>query len=45
MTVDVTFFVPMSAIARASDDCGIATVSDPGIHDPTAIVSGKVVGE
>ena len=26
-------------------DFGIPTVSDPGIHDPPAIVSGKVVGQ
>ncbi len=39
MTVDVTFLVPTSAMARMFGDFGIPTVSDAGIHHPTAIVA------
>ncbi len=45
MTVDVMFVTPMSAIARISCDLGIPTVSDPGVHHPTTIVDGNVVGQ
>ena len=45
MTVDVTFVGPDVGDRAHVCDLGISTVSDPGVHDPTAIVSGKVVGQ
>ncbi len=38
MAVDVIFVAPTSAVACASGDYGISTLSDPGVHNPTAIV-------
>ena len=45
MTVDVTFVIPTSAIARMSDDMRISTVLDSRADHPTAIVAAKVVGQ
>ena len=45
MTVDVMFATPTSATARMFCDLGIPTVSDAGVHHPTAIVDADVVGQ
>ena len=45
MTVDVTFCDPDFGDGSHVRDVGISTVSDPGVHDPTAIVDGNVVGQ
>ena len=45
MTVDVMALAPISAVARMFAISTSATVSDPDVHDPTAIVDGKVVGQ
>ena len=39
------FVIPTSAMARNLGDRGIPTVSDAGIHHPTTIVGGNVVGQ
>ncbi len=45
MTVDVTFVDPDLGDRSHVRDLGISTVSDPGVHHPTAIVGGNVVGQ
>ena len=45
MTVDAIFATPRSARARMFRTYGVSTVSDAGIHDPTAVVGGGVVGQ
>ena len=45
MTADVMALTPISASGPHVRDFDISTVSDPGVHDPTAIVDGKVVGQ
>ncbi len=45
MTVDVMFVDPEVGDRSHVRDLGIPTVSDPGVHDPTAIVGGNVVGQ
>ncbi len=44
MTVDVMFVTPTPRRSHVRD-LGISTVSDSGVHHPTAIVGGKVVGQ
>ena len=45
MTVDVTFSQADFGEHSHVFDCGISTMSDPGIHDPTAIVAVIFVGQ
>ena len=45
MTVDVNVCDTELGDGSHVRDLGIPTVSDAGVHDPAAIVSGKVVGQ